>query len=762
MPSNLTSILNILATPPGDLIYHLVVSLALAYATGSLFIKQRKSATRGREHAFLKGCAILLLLQLSLFSLCFLITTPDFYNADFFHIFERLAATLTIIWLTWAFFDEDQREIPTDLYIILSITLIVLALVSVLVKPRLAVISLFNPLSLDLIWQLIALVMVVIGLMLAISIRPPLMKVLILILLLLASGHLLQIILINEMRWQMGAVRSAQILGLPWVLMFIKQFSSEDKQKPVQQLTSEKNLKIVKRIPSETKAAKKKVEIQPIWNNLTAKFVLAKSAMVTWSKTFTKRFSKGKQPEAMPEITPNKGYAEMTTDTKPALIDILLKINLAKTQQEKFQTIAQALSLSVVADICYVVSIPEEADKVHITCGYDLIREATLKADTLAREDLPRVMAAWQSQQTLTLSQDDNNIRDAQTLAMLLNYHTIGNLMAYPLGLPGNPLAGGVLFLSPYTGKHWGVETRQLVDEIKDTLAAVLFSPIEHENTSAAINQAQLKIGALINGSEKLRTALTEKEVQIREKETTIKGLKAKYQIEKMESMTRFEQMKQKIADLNARVYLQQEITSQLEQLQNENRLLVSEQEKLQAELNRAKSMLTELRTETGQTGPIRLSLESQIISLDSIAANARLRVAAPLQKNNIDLEIINPDGRLMIRTDPELLQTALVELLSNAILASVYGGTIRLEQKLSLEMGMLTVQITDFGTGLTQAEQTALFSAQHDIIPGIGSVPSVRNAIRAIRVLNGKIWLKSKKVSFTTFRFQIPVRIID
>ena len=94
--------------------------------------------------------------------------------------------------------------------------------------------------------------------------------------------------------------------------------------------------------------------------------------------------------------------------------------------------------------------------------------------------------------------------------------------------------------------------------------------------------------------------------------------------------------------------------------------------------------------------------------------------------------------------------------------MASEPGGRISLEQLLSLEMGMLTVQVTDYGEGLTQTEQTALFSAQHETIPGIGSVPAIRNAIRAIRVLNGKIWLKSKKASYTTFRFQIPVRIID
>jgi sensor histidine kinase regulating citrate/malate metabolism len=62
----------------------------------------------------------------------------------------------------------------------------------------------------------------------------------------------------------------------------------------------------------------------------------------------------------------------------------------------------------------------------------------------------------------------------------------------------------------------------------------------------------------------------------------------------------------------------------------------------------------------------------------------------------------------------------------------------------------------------LTQTEQATLFSADQQIVPGIGSVQSIRDAIRAIRLLNGKIWLRSKKGAFTTFRVQLPVRIID
>ncbi len=74
----------------------------------------------------------------------------------------------------------------------------------------------------------------------------------------------------------------------------------------------------------------------------------------------------------------------------------------------------------------------------------------------------------------------------------------------------------------------------------------------------------------------------------------------------------------------------------------------------------------------------------------------------------------------------------------------------------------MLVIQVTDYGEGLTREEQKSLFSGEAPVISGVGSVQALRDAIRAIRLLNGKIWLRSKKHAFTTFRVQLPVRIID
>lgn len=185
MAVNLSTILNFLANPPGDLVYHLLVSLVLAYAVRFVFIKHWKPAKSNQVRTFLIGSSLLLFFQLCLFGLRFYNTSIDFNSAYIYHLFERLASTLTIIWLVWTFLYEDQREIPTNFYIILSLTLLVLVMVSIFIMPRLTQISVFNPLSMDLIWHLIALAMIFIGLMLAVFIRPPQFKILLLILLLL-------------------------------------------------------------------------------------------------------------------------------------------------------------------------------------------------------------------------------------------------------------------------------------------------------------------------------------------------------------------------------------------------------------------------------------------------------------------------------------------------------------------------------------------------------------------------------------------------
>jgi signal transduction histidine kinase len=449
-------------------------------------------------------------------------------------------------------------------------------------------------------------------------------------------------------------------------------------------------------------------------------------------------------------------------DTKPELVDLLLKINLQENHLDKIKAVLKALSLSVVADICYLVELPEDGETVNLIAGYDLIRELSLPSATLEPQQLLHIMDAWADRRMLNLTDTRSDLRDADTFTLLLKYHRIGSLLAYPLNFPNGRTLGGVILLSPYTSKRWGAETLRLLDEVKETLTQVVYGPDQVEVLQKALDQRSVAINQLRRNTDHLAEMLTEKEQNLESLQSTVRQLKARYQIEKLESVKQMEALQQEIEVVQGQNPDQREITRQLEQLQAEIRQLIEERDQLRTTLARANARIKHLENQAGQTGPTRLSFDNQIISLDSVAANVRLQAASRLQQAKIALEIVNPDGRQMIKTDPELLQTVLLGLLENAIAASEPGGEIELQQTLSLETGMLIAEVTDHGEGLSETEQRDLFSAGQETVPGIGDLSAIRNAIRAIRVLNGKIWLRSRKYQSTTFRVQFPVRIID
>jgi signal transduction histidine kinase len=485
---------------------------------------------------------------------------------------------------------------------------------------------------------------------------------------------------------------------------------------------------------------------------------LAQAVSLPWLLTLVSRFSTGSTAGK----SADRSSKDQPVDTKPELVDLLLQINLQEDHLAKAQAAIRALSLGIVADICYLAEIPPDRETVTLVAGYDLIREVNLPGVTLQAQQLLYITDAWTDQRTLQFTETRSDIPDADTFSLLLKYHRIGGLLAFPLNFPGGRTLGGVILLSPYTSKRWGNDTLHLLNEIKVTLTEVLFGSNQLETLQAELEERTTTIEQLRRNAEVLSRTLAEKEQALNELQIDIKQLKAKYQIEKLESVKQMEVLRQELQTTQQQTGNQTRLSQRLEQLNTKIRQLTQERDQLQRALTRANARIRHLETQAGQTGPTRLSIDNQIISLDSIAANVRLQVAQRLQQARIDLEILNPDGRQVIKTDPELIQTALQHLLTNAIAAAPAGSTIQLAQHLTLETGMLIAEVTDNGEGLTAEEQSSLFNAGQILVPGIGDLPAVRNAIRAIRLLNGKIWLRSQKNHYTTFRIQLPVRIID
>jgi len=693
MGQDISTIFNILASSPGDLIYHLVVGLALVLILVLASPKIKHPILGHRARHVLIGCGILFILQIILLSIS--IGQQDDGMSLFVGILECVLNGLAVIWLVWTFIETDKPTLLTGVMAFVSFMVIILGVISIVLSQFNISSKQFEHNLLLTLWQSGLLLLALSGIILLLIKQPQHWGLGVVILILLAGGYLLQIGRGTPTNL-MGAVRLVQIFSFPWLI------------------------------------------------------------------SLSQRFADKKNEEIRPEIQPEPDAKGQTKDTKPALIDLLLKINLTKTTQEKYNAVARALSLSVISDICYIMHSPRESQEVLILAGYDLIREEFLQTTSLKREQLPRIINTWKDHQHLNLWQVGKENRDAAALMSLLNYHRIGNLFAYPLPLPDQGALAGVVFLSPYTNKQWTSKIRQQMDEIQETLTQVLFSKDPKENIQTQIDHLQDELDQQQEKKEEIQQALAEKDSLIRELNATLKQFKGKYQKEKLLNVKRIDKMKERLQTLKKQAAIQSEEQQQLEQINKKLRQLIEERDQLRTTLNHAKSRIKELESQAGQTGPIRLAAESQIVSLDSIAANARLQVNQQLREKNLTLEMINPDGRQMIKTDPELLQRIFKELLQNAILASDTDEKIQLSIKVMYETGMLLLEVTDYGKGLTQEEQKDLFSADHEVIPGIGSVKAVRNAIQAIRALNGKIWLRSKKEILTTFRVQLPIRIID
>jgi signal transduction histidine kinase len=218
----------------------------------------------------------------------------------------------------------------------------------------------------------------------------------------------------------------------------------------------------------------------------------------------------------------------------------------------------------------------------------------------------------------------------------------------------------------------------------------------------------------------------------------------------------------EKIIQLSAQAASQKQDIAKLEALKTRIRELIAERQRLEHNLAQATSRISTLESQLAHAPAPQVVSHSAILSLDALAANAWQDFGPRCERKGVNLEIANPDGHQLIKTNAARLQMLLQHLLENALMASQPQGALHLRLKLSYETGMLQIQVTDSGEGLSPEDQRSLFTDMDEPPAGIGSLTEIRGAVRMVQLLKGKIWLRSKPETFTTFRVQLPVRILD
>lgn len=481
---------------------------------------------------------------------------------------------------------------------------------------------------------------------------------------------------------------------------------------------------------------------------------LAQILALPWALVLLQRV-RGPEPKEAP--VPVKAQR---VDSKPMLVDELLNISRMENARKKHQALARALSLSLIADMCYLVQFEDSEKDIRLLAGYDLIREHALPTPRLSREDLPKILQAWQRFQPYESDHLVFATRDADTLTDIINFHQIGHVLAYPLG--SQTLKGGVIFLSPYTEKDFAESGLKFMNQIETSLTQALFEPGPIAKLTSALDESRKKADQSQQKVQALSQSLTDAQSVMSDQEEQIRQLKAKYQIDKLKMVKEIDAYQEKIIQLSAQAASHKRDLAKQEELKTRIRELTSEKQRLANDLAQVNARITALESQQTPAAAQQGSPQNEILSLSALAANVRLVFGPRCQQQGVTLDIANPDEGSLIKTDPIQLQTLITNLLENGLLASKPEGSLQFRMELFFETGMLQIQVTDAGAGLSPEEQRALFGEMEETPAGIGSLQALREAVRMVQALNGKVWLRSQPGELTTFRVQLPVRILD
>ncbi len=174
---------------------------------------------------------------------------------------------------------------------------------------------------------------------------------------------------------------------------------------------------------------------------------------------------------------------------------------------------------------------------------------------------------------------------------------------------------------------------------------------------------------------------------------------------------------------------------------------------------------------DTGQ-----LSLEPESVNVIDIIDDAITATRTQFREKGITLKMDLPDSLPPVTGDRDALQQILIQLLSNAYLASPTDGEVTVTAKLERNYRFPTrngnseqptdviyMAIRDLGGGVPPEEQSRVFSrlyrADNPLIQGLGDTGVGLSIARALtEVHGGRIWLESIPGVGSTFKLVIPL----
>jgi len=767
MNAFITQILNQLTTPPGNLIYYIVLAFSIASALQSSFNHWRSSEFPQARRAML-GLGLLLLAQIFLFIFSGLgwqgIVDP---NASLPPV-DRAFVVFGIIWITWLWaFPEPSRAADASA-VLLSLLVATAAGLSLLTWPPQAVATTYNLTFDDKLWQFGSIVLIAIGLLILFVRKPDGMWNGVMVLALGFLGHGLHLLFPVEGNYS-GVVRLAYMTAYPILLTLPQRFPA------------------------------------PI--------------------------STAGLPPAPPTIKKDATIPERRRySTDPKTFHALLALAAETSATKVSQAVTRAIAQTMLADLCFLIYLTESKNQLIIAGGYDLIREENLEGGSLNKNMVPMLANSMQRGRPLRMPASSTSA-DVKGLSEMLGLANPGHLLSVPITTPEKESLGGLMLLSPYSDRTWTAEDQAFLANIAFSLVPIIqrsqkttkleqqydhararLAELESRNQTFAEEIERLKAESGKSGvrPEDLAAVLAAQEEsqhiieQLQSENAELRAGKSskqtadEYQMEHELRLTLQEtaRLQNQLAGANMRILelekghattrsteqaeviasIAQELRQPMSSIVGYTDLLLGESvgilgalqrkfvERIKSSTERIGSLIDDLiqvsKLETGLT-----DLKPEAVDLNMIIDNAMSYTSSQVREKNISLHLDLPKQVASIHADREALQQILIHLLQNAGAATPVEGSISLKVQTRNEEGQeyVLIQVTDSGGGIPTEDLprvfTRLYRADNVLIQGVGDTGVGLSIAKTLtEAQNGRIWVESEPGVGATFSVLLPI----
>jgi signal transduction histidine kinase len=765
-------IFTLLTTPPGNLIYHVVLVFIIAGTLqGAILFLRSSQFPQARRTVF--GLAILLGLQVILFIVSGLALQGLLDPKTVLPPLDRAITLLGLVWITWLWvFPEPVRlaDPATLLLNLLVLVLFGLTLAFWVQKPGMS----FTTSPFEMIWQSFSLAVVLLGILGLVLRKPNGWGNGLAMLLLAFIGHLVSLI------WPMngdfpGFVRLTQLALFPILLTIVQRFPA----------TSPERTPVVKTDPSAEEAN------------------LERRRYTTDPKTFHSLIS------LATEISADKiGRAITRAIAQAMYADLCFLVTLA---EDKSLTIACGYDL-----------IREENLE-----GTAVTKEAIpLLANAILRGRPLRLPASSTSSDLKGLEQILGLTNIGHLLSVPITSHERGPLGAILILSPySNRLwnaedqaylshvsslfipileRGQRAFLLETERDKANQEAKIANEQAADANKKYEESAQELEKMREKVSQSQLQaenMAALTVMQDESQKKIESLRTQIEQMRQTgevngLAGDSAQLERELRQALEEIARMQNALADANVIILqleqrpkspitneqveviasISQELRQPMSSIVGYTDLLLGESvgilgalqgkfiERIKASTERIGGLVDDLIQITNlEAGKMEFKAES--IDLNLIIDNAMAYTGTQIREKNITLRLDIPEAAPRVKTDRDALQQIFIHLLQNATAATQAEGIITLRVQLQSESKehFIAIQVTDTGGGISSDDIPRVFArryrAEHSLIQGLGDTGVGLSIAKALaEAQGGRIWVETETGTGSTFSVVLPV----